>query len=135
MSWRLFDTSVFVDYLRDRQPGSMFVASVHGDQRTGSCSVITVAELLAGTRIPQERRRIEQLLRRFLVYDLTREIAELAGLMLAGRSSQETRAHLGDALIAATAIVHQETVLTADAASGRTFGALVQYDVYDTAPP
>ena len=98
------------------------------DQPSNSCSVITEAELWQGVRDDREEVRIAELLSRFNVVPVTSDVARLAGNLL--RSVIEKKTHFGDALIAATAILQGETVLTADGASQRAFGHGVSFLVY-----
>jgi predicted nucleic acid-binding protein len=90
--------------------------------------VITESELWAGIRSHEDEIRVAELLSRFNVIPITRGIARQAGSLLRTVSNKKT--HFGDALIAATAIIIAEPVLTADRRSQRVFGDSVSYQVY-----
>jgi toxin FitB len=70
--------------------------------------VITRAELFAGT--PEQEERVERLLAQFPELEIDRETAELAG-----RLRRETGVLLPDAMIAATALRHDLSLLTRNA--------------------
>ncbi|MGH2950897.1 MAG: type II toxin-antitoxin system VapC family toxin [Solirubrobacterales bacterium] len=94
----LVDTDVFIDHLRGER-----------ELRRGgdvvSYSVITRAELFAGT--PEQEERVERLLAPFPELEVDRETAELAG-----RLRRETGVLLPDALVAATAIRNELSLVT-----------------------
>jgi len=94
----LVDTDVLVDHLRGArafEPGAERVAY----------SVVTRAELLAG-RASQERA-VATLLDPFRELAVDRAVAELGG-----RLRREHGVRIADALIAATALVHDLALLT-----------------------
>ena len=126
----LWDTSVFVDYLRNFYPITNYLNQVRNGAESGYCSVMTEAELWAGNRNQQEEVRAASALSIFTIIDVDSNIARLAGTLLNRKSPEEKKAHMRDALIAATAITLGETVLTADGASQRVFGNSVNYLVY-----
>jgi predicted nucleic acid-binding protein len=94
----LVDTDVFIDHLRGAQR-----LSVHGE--SVSYSVVTRCELFAGSHVDEEGVRVLLAPFRELVVD--RRIAERAG-----RIRRETGTRIADALIAATALEHELTVVT-----------------------
>lgn len=96
----------------------------------GYCSVITEAELWAGIRNRREEIRIAALLSNFQVIPLTTSVARSTGRLMRGKSSGEIKAHFADAMIAASAIEVNQTVLTADGRSKRVFGDSAEYLVY-----
>lgn len=104
----LVDTDVLIDFLRSKQRaqevlvGAMKSADLY-------CSVITVAELVAGMR-SSEKNSTEKLLSGFNLLPVTESIARQAGSL---RNQQKTR-HilLPDCLIAATAMEHRCALLT-----------------------
>lgn len=124
----LYDTSIFVDYLRNFPVAMSYFHSPQIDQPSNCCSVITEAELWQGVREDRDEVRIAELLSRFNVVPITRDVARLAGNLL--RPVIEKKTHFGDALIAATPMRQGETVLTADAESQRVFGIGVSYLMY-----
>lgn len=103
MSTYLADTSVLIDVLRgvpDRVEGvKALVESGH----ILACSAITVAELFAGMR-QKERTATVALLDSLEHFDVTRPIAEKAGLLRREWATRGRTFSLPDLLIAATAI-------------------------------
>ena len=108
MSRHLLDTCVLIDYLRDRESAVQVVENL---AMRPSVSVVTVAELYAGIRNEREHQRIEGLLGLLDVRAVDLEISKLAGHYC----RQYRRSHgvgLSDALIAATARVHDARLVT-----------------------
>jgi predicted nucleic acid-binding protein len=102
------NTDVLIDYLRD-QPEA--VAFLEGTEQPLAISVITVAELFAGVRDGEERRRLDALVEAFAVLALDRPPAQRAGLW----RRQYGPSHgtgLADALIAASAEAARATLVT-----------------------
>ena len=126
----LWDTSVFIDYLRNSTLAAYHHELVQTGALEGYCSVITEAELWAGNRDSEEELRAAAALSYFTVIPVDTNIARLAGNLLNRKSSGEKRAHFRDALIAATAIQQGETILTADRGSQIVFGDNADYLVY-----
>ena len=108
MTAYLLDTCVIIDYLRDRQEAVDFM------RRYGTppaLSAITAAELFAGARNSGEEHRIEALCQRLLIHHVDLEIARLGG----NYCRQYKHSHgvqIADALIAATARVHEARLVT-----------------------
>lgn len=104
----LLDTDGAVEYLRDRPDA---VAWLDAQKGTLLLSVITVAELFAGLRGEEERRRMESFLLAFEIAPVTPEIARQGG-----RYRREYRpshgTSLADALIAATAGARDAVLVT-----------------------
>jgi tRNA(fMet)-specific endonuclease VapC len=92
----LTDTDVIIDHLRGRRPLPAVAVAY---------SAVTRAELFAGKR--GEEDRIRSVLSPFQELVVDREVAEVAG-----RVRRETDLSLPDGLIAATAIVHNVTLMT-----------------------
>jgi len=92
------DTDVLIDYLRDLPQA---VAFLEGSDQVLAASVITVAELYAGVRDGEERKRLDAFVEAFDLIALNDKSAVVAGLW----RRQYGRSHgtgLADALIAAT---------------------------------
>jgi predicted nucleic acid-binding protein len=103
------DTDVLIDYLRD-QPQA--VAFLEGTEQPLATSAITVAELYAGVRDGEERRRLDAFVAAFEVLPLDRQKpAQRAGFW----RRQYGPSHgtgLADALIAASAEAAGATLVT-----------------------
>jgi predicted nucleic acid-binding protein len=107
----LLDTDVAVEYLRDRPDA---VAWLDAQEGKLLLSVITVAELFAGLRGEEERRRMENFLLAFELAPVTPEIARAGG----GYRREYRPSHgtgLADALIAATADARDAVLVTFNA--------------------
>jgi predicted nucleic acid-binding protein len=106
----VLDTDILVDVLRRFSAGLDYVeeAEQYGALRI---SITTEMELLVGCRSRRELRRLERFLRRFTIIGMTERIAERAVTLL--RQYQLGHGlHMIDALIAATALAHDETLYT-----------------------
>lgn len=100
----LVDTDVCIDHLAGH-------VRISGRRSRLGFSVITRAELRAGTRSEFEAEQVRRLLGAMTEYEVDRQIAEEAG-----RVRREIGIRLPDALIAATALVHGLTVHTRNVA-------------------
>ena len=95
----LIDTDVLIEYLRGRSEAVEYLEGLSADLYL---SVISLAELFAGTRGDEERGALEQLLQAFIIVPVTEKTARLGGLYRNEyRPSHGTG--LADALIAAAA--------------------------------
>jgi hypothetical protein len=106
----LFDTTVLIDYLRGVAAVRAYIQIVIDQPQSVSYSVVTEAELWAGIRDDKDEQRHLDVLSRMKRLDVTSRVARVAG-----RWYGQHRAHglaLPNALIAATAQVHQKTLLT-----------------------
>ncbi|AFL90051.1 putative nucleic acid-binding protein, contains PIN domain [Terriglobus roseus DSM 18391] len=98
----LFDTNILIDLSRGHAEASLEV-SQH-DQRF--ISRINFIEVLAGV-VEQNARETRRLLDLFATFDLSIQIAERAALL-----RRTTRLKLPDAIIYATALEHDLTLVT-----------------------
>jgi predicted nucleic acid-binding protein len=103
VSTYLLDTSVLIDALRGVRGRAEGLARLVEDGHLLACSVITVAEVYAGMR-PRERAATENLLESLETYDVTRQIAERAGLLRRTWAARGKTIALIDLLIASTAL-------------------------------
>lgn len=98
----LIDTNILIDHLRGKDKATEFLFAVHTDNDIKiALSVITRAELIAGMR-PSEQDAIVRLLDLFEEIDLTRDIAQIAGLYMNGYLKSHGL-NMADAVIAASA--------------------------------
>jgi predicted nucleic acid-binding protein len=114
----LADTDVFVDHLRG-------VRELRRARDTISYSVITRAELFAGGA--EQETRVERLLAPFRELEVDRETAEQAG-----RLRREHDILLPDALIAATALLHELVLVTRNT---RDFSAIPALELREQPEP
>lgn len=107
---KLVDTTVFIDAFRKNVRAKAFLAQVFPPL---FCSVITQAELIQGVRNNLEKKQINELLRTIEVLPLTPSISE-AMIVLVMRYTLFHGLQIPDALIAATAMEHNLTLVTAN---------------------
>jgi len=103
VSTYLLDTSVLIDALRGVRGRAEELAHLVEDGHLLACSVMTVAEVYAGMR-PRERAATVALLDSLETYDVTRQIAERAGLLRRTWAARGRTLALVDLLIASTAL-------------------------------
>ena len=95
----LLDTCILIDVLRGKEAALAFVA---GLPSAPALSAVTVTELVAGCRNVKERRQVDRLLSQYVVHDIGRDIAGLAGDYIRRYGPGHGTDPI-DALIAATA--------------------------------
>lgn len=104
----LVDTDVLIDFLRQRASAKQLLeAAVQSHDLF--CSVITLAELMAGMR-PSEQTATEALLAGLTLLPVTEPIARTAGALRAHAGPRKIM--LPDCLIAATAMEESCLLLT-----------------------
>jgi hypothetical protein len=107
----LLDTDVLVDYLRDREEA---VAYLESHAESLFISAVTVAELYGGVREGAERRRLVEFLAVMEIIPVDAAIAQKGGLYRRDYGPSHN-VGLADALIAATAEIHQARLVTLNA--------------------
>lgn len=107
----LLDTDFLIDYFRGRVETLAFLRA---RSEPILISAITVAELYAGVREGEERRGVEQFLDLLEIIPVDAEIARKGGLYRRDYGPSHGVA-LADALIAATAELHQAKLVTLNA--------------------
>ena len=95
----LLDTCVMIDVLRGKAAAFGFVS---GLENAPALSAVTVTELVAGCRSVKERRQIDRLLSHYVIHDINRDVASLAGDYVRQYGPSHGTDPI-DALIAATA--------------------------------
>jgi len=101
----LIDTNTVIDYLDNKLPEAN---SILIDENTPRISVITRMELLGWTLATKEQLQVlEQFINASVVYDLTEPI-----IVRAIELRQSNKIKLPDAIIAATSLVHDLTLIT-----------------------
>jgi len=104
----LVDTDVLIEFLRGKDYARDFLLSLLEDTAI-FCSAITVAEIYAGMR-EHEKGKTADLIDSISIVDVTREIAEKAGIYK--RSIKSLQLELDDCIIAATAFVIKAVLST-----------------------
>ena len=104
----LLDSDILIDHLRGYEPARQYLKRFETGEVEGYLSIITVAELAAGQmRQEDEEAKVQHLLALFTHIDLDFAIAWRGGEI---RRQYHTR--LADALIAATALLHNLRLAT-----------------------
>jgi tRNA(fMet)-specific endonuclease VapC len=106
----LLDSSVLIQHLRSHQPTSDLLLRLALDGTLG-IAAISRTEILAGMR-EKERGMTMRLLDAVACYPLDREVADSAGELLRRHRHAGTTLDVPDAIIAATALVHDLVLVT-----------------------
>ena len=110
MTRYLLDTGLVLRHLRGQRRVVSFLRNLSKSERL-SIATVTRLEVHAGMK-PDERYATQKLLSRLAVYDLDREIAEKAGDLIAASMKSGWVLSVPDAIIAATAISNNLTLVT-----------------------
>lgn len=106
----LLDTGIVIRHLRGQKDIVQLLRSLSRSERL-AIATITRLEICAGMR-PEEKYATRKLLGRFANLSLDSSIAEYAGLLVARGKQINKPLNVPDAIIAATAIKYQLSVLT-----------------------
>ena len=109
----LLDTSVVIDFLRNRE-NTVRIVSSWQDRGFMGVSVLTVCELYQGIR-QEEEEHTGMFLEGLAVIELDRRVALDAGMMLYQLRREGRSAPIIDGLIAATALALDVPLITNDA--------------------
>jgi predicted nucleic acid-binding protein len=110
MAPQLLDSDILIDFLRGRAAAWSLLAGLQASGEAPLISVVSVAEILAGAQRAEEEAT-ERLLSVLEKIPVSEGIARYAGEFL--RTYQRSHAlELGDALVAATALVAGATLIT-----------------------
>ena len=112
MPVHLLDTDILIDFLRGREAARELIAQLSPPESIPFISVVSVAELLAGMK-SGEQKATEGFLSLFKKIPVTEVIARSAGFLL-NTYGKTHGLELGDALIAATAMELDATLLSCD---------------------
>lgn len=116
MKQYLVDTNIFIDFLRgDKNPEKAKIAErfLVNNIDNIKISVITVTELYAGYKGKKEERQIKDLLDIYSIMDINIDVSVKAGY-LKNKYGPSHNVCIGDCLIAATAILNDLTLVTAN---------------------
>ena len=125
MARYLLDSGLVIRHLRGQK---RIVQLLRGLGKMGrlSISAVTRLEVHAGM-VPEERYTTQKLLSRFVTYDLDREIADRAGDMIHESQEKGITISVPDAIIAATAVSCNLTLVTLNKAHFESIPGLSLY--------
>lgn len=109
MNKLLFDTDVIIDHLRGHKSATKYLLEKKSSLLL--VSAITVAELYAGMRNQQELEAADRILTLFQVIAVDHELS-IAGGHICKKYKNSHGTGLPDALIAATVLHHEATLIT-----------------------
>ena len=113
MSTCLLDTNVIIDILNDKNGRRVLLLDLLNQGYVLACCPINVSEVYAGLR-PKEETATEEFLRSLQYFDITWPIARQAGLLKRDYSRKGKTLTISDATIAAVALHHKLTLITAN---------------------
>jgi len=99
----LLDTTAIIDYLRDKSGAPELLEKFCREGGLLCCSPINIVEVYTGMK-NKEKTATDEFLNSLECYDITREIANLAGNLKREYSKKGITLSTSDVLIAATAI-------------------------------
>jgi predicted nucleic acid-binding protein len=111
MATFLLDTSVIIDVLNGKRNRAQLLGDFAKQGHLLACCSISVTEVYAGMRTPEEIRTSD-LLKSLQFYPVTWLIARLAGLLKRDHARKGVSLAITDVTIAAVAIHHQLILLT-----------------------
>ncbi|MBX3056029.1 MAG: type II toxin-antitoxin system VapC family toxin [Anaerolineae bacterium] len=106
----LLDTGMVLRHLRGNRRTVSLLRHLARTERL-CISVVTRLEVFAGMH-EDEQYTTQKLLSRFLTYNLDAAIADRSGELVRQRRSQDQMLSIPDAIIAATAVQHNLTLIT-----------------------
>ena len=107
----LLDTTVIIDAIKDKRGRNEFLAGLLDQRNLLACCSINVTEIYAGMR-SHKAQVTEVFLRSLKFYEVSWEIARLAGELKNAWAKKGSTLFLPDVTIAAVAITHGLTLLT-----------------------
>jgi len=127
----LFDTCIFIKYLRGEFPARLWIESVLDCQTIGGVSTLTDYELWSGVPNSREEKRYKALLRPFRRFQLHTAIARRAGLLAYPFQKRHDKSiSMVDYILAATAEYYHADVLTNNLSHFRKL-SLSGVDIFD----
>jgi tRNA(fMet)-specific endonuclease VapC len=111
MTTYLLDTSVLIDVLNGKHNRDALLKGLLSQGDMLACCAVNVSEVYAGMR-PKEESRTEQLLQSLEYFEISWEVARLAGLLKQDYSKKGQTLSLSDTTIAAVALSYNLTLIT-----------------------
>jgi predicted nucleic acid-binding protein len=103
------DTDIFIAAMRQNKMAETLLRKYENNVRL---SAITVMELFVGAKTAEQKKAIENILDDHEVIMIEKSISTLAIRLVKENNSHARSLHLPDALIAATCLEHQASLLT-----------------------
>ncbi len=125
----MIDSGPIILQLRSHQPTVRLLRNLGAANRL-AISAMTRVEIHARMQ-PKERFVTQKLLSRFTTYDLDRQIADRTGDLIALLRSRGQSIAMADAVIAATALAHNLTLVTFNGVHFRIVPGLRLYSIPD----
>jgi predicted nucleic acid-binding protein len=112
----LLDTSFIVDLPHQASGAQKVLRELHSREMKFCVAAITITELWLGVlhKSPADQRYLQELLSRVTILPFTDETARRTAELLSSQRSEGFTVDLQDAMIAATALEHGETIVTKD---------------------
>lgn len=113
MTKYLLDTTVLVDFLKGRKKAIRFIEKNLEEKTQIGTTAINIAEVYSG--IPKELEKdTDKFINSLGYFDISRKMAKLAGLFRFQFFQKGVSLSIADSIIAATALSHDATVVTAN---------------------
>ena len=111
MTTYLLDTSVIIDVLNGKRDRDQLLKGLLSQGDMLACCAVNVTEVYAGMR-PKEESKTEALLQSLEYYQISWDVAKLAGLLKRDYSKKGQTLSLSDTTIAAVALEYNLTLIT-----------------------
>lgn len=125
----LLDTSILIDHLRQYNPATEFLETLHSGGVKATVSVVTEMELYAGRSVqdPDTEKVVVKLLDLFNIMPVNRNIARQAGMLVRYYRNQGLTPI--DAVIASTALELKANLITRNVKHFRMVKGLIVFNL------
>lgn len=111
MAKYLLDTSILIDHLRGSKDVNSYLEDIAQRGDIAGCCCINIAEIFAGMR-EKEREKTYRFIESLNYFEVTKEIAKLAGEIRQRYFKKGKTLATTDVIIAATALTYNLTLIT-----------------------
>lgn len=111
MAEYLLDTTVIIEHLRGNEKVNYYLEEMGVKGDIAGCCCINIAEVYAGMK-EKEREKTDKFIESIYYFEVTKEIAKLAGKLKQKYAEKGKTLSIADVIIAATAIVYGLTLIT-----------------------
>lgn len=111
MTTYLLDTNIIIDALNGKRGRDVLLEDLVANGAMLACCAINISEVYSGMRAKEEDRT-EQMLRDLEYFEITWDVAKLAGLLRRDYAQKGINLLIPDTIIAAVAIVNKLTLIT-----------------------